>query len=521
MAEAPENPTVTTANPSVTEMRRTISPYDLTAADNSGAVISHPILKTNNYDEWACGFKTALRSRKKFGFLDGTIPQPHEGSPDLEDWLTINALLVSWMKMTIDSNLLTNISHRDVARDLWEQIRKRFSVSNGPKNQKMKSDLATCKQHEGMTVEGYYGKLNKIWDNINNYRPLHICKCGRCVCNLAAEQEKDREDDMVQQFLYGLDENKFHTIRSSLTSRIPLPGLEEVYNIVRQEEDMLNNRQSREERPEVTAFATQSRPRFEPITEKFPNKKLCKHCNRGGHSPDNCFVIIGYPEWWGDIPKGQSGRGRGRVGPGFNGGQTRNQLTYANAVTTGSPSIETANRVVTDRDRDAVSELTDEQWRGVVKLLNAGKGEEHDIKTSGHETLTGMCSTFPSWILDTGASHHMTGKLNLLTDLRKISPVLIILADGNKRVSDSEGTVRLGSHLILKSVFYVKELTSDLISVGQMMDENRCVVQLADHFLVIQDRTTRMVTGVGKRKDGSFCFRSMESVAAISSTVEV
>ncbi|CAB79159.1 LTR retrotransposon like protein [Arabidopsis thaliana] len=286
MADAPPPP------PSVIEVRRTILPYDLTAADNSGAVISHPILKTNNYEEWACGFKTALRSRKKFGFLDGTIPQPLDGSPDLEDWLTINALLVSWMKMTIDSELLTNISHRDVARDLWEQIRKRFSVSNGPKNQKMKADLATCKQ-EGMTVEGYYGKLNKIWDNINSYRPLRIC-----------------------------------------------------------------------------------------------------------------------------------------------------------------------------------------------------------------------------------ASHHMTGNLELLSGMRSMSPVLIILADGNKRVAVSEGTVRLGSHLILKSVFYVKELESDLISVGQMMDENHCVVQLADHFLVIQDRTTRMVTGIGKRENGSFCFRGMENAAAVHTSVK-
>ncbi|CAA7031059.1 unnamed protein product [Microthlaspi erraticum] len=504
---------------------RTISPYNLTAADNSGAVISHPILKTNNYDEWACGFKTALRSRKKFGFLDGTIPQPPVDSPDLEDWLTINALLVSWMKMTIDSELLTNISHRDVARDLWEHIRKQFSVSSGPKNQKMKADLATCKQ-EGTTVEAYYGKLNKIWDNINNYRPLRTCKCGRCVCNLGIEQEKDREDDMVQQFLYGLDETRFHTIRSSLTSRVPLPGLEEVYNIVRQEEDMLNNKQIREERPEVTAFATQSRPRFETGQEKFQGKGICKHCNCGGHSPENCFVVIGYPEWWGDRPRGransntQSGRGRGKVSAGFNGEQSRNPSTYANAVTAGSPSLQRANRVITDRDRDAVSGLTDEQWRGVLKLLNAGRSDDTNVKSGEHETQTGKSSNSSSWILDTGASHHMTGKLNLLTDLRNISPVLIILADGNKRVAVREGTVRLGSRLILNSVFFVEGLTSDLISVGQMMDENYCVVQLADHFLVIQDRNTRMVTGVGKREDGSYYFRRVESVAAVNTSLK-
>lgn len=61
---------------SVEIVRRTISPYYLTAADNSGAVISHPLLKGINYDEWVCGLKTALNSRKKTGFLDGMIPRP-------------------------------------------------------------------------------------------------------------------------------------------------------------------------------------------------------------------------------------------------------------------------------------------------------------------------------------------------------------------------------------------------------------------------------------------------------------
>lgn len=76
-------PKTTDANPTTMEVRRTISPYNLTAADNPDAVISHPLLKRTNYNEWACSMKTALCSRKKFGFLDGTIPRPNENSPDL------------------------------------------------------------------------------------------------------------------------------------------------------------------------------------------------------------------------------------------------------------------------------------------------------------------------------------------------------------------------------------------------------------------------------------------------------
>lgn len=76
--------------------------------------------------------------------------------------------------------------------------------------------------------------------------------------------------------------------------------------------------------------------------------------------------------------------------------------------------------------------------------------------------------------------------------------VLVILADGNKKITVKERIISLGA-VVFKSVFYVEELNSDLISVGKMMDDNHCVVQLTDHFIVIQDCATRTMIGVGKR----------------------
>lgn len=48
----------------------------------------------------------------------------------------------------------------------------------------------------------------------------------------------------------------------------------------------------------------------------------------------------------------------------------------------------------------------------------------------------------------------------------------------------------------------MERLPSDLISMGQFMDENKCVVQLADHFLVVQDCSSKMVISAGKRVGG-------------------
>lgn len=375
----------------VETVRRTISPYNLTTADNSGAVISHPLLKGTNYDEWACGMKMALSSRKKFGFFDGTIPRPEEGSSDLEDWWTIQALLVSWIKMTIDPVLRSNISHRDIAKDLWDHLKKHFSVTNGPRIQQIKAELACCKQR-GLTIETYYGKLRKIWDSMANHRPLQLCKCGKCDCNLGSVQEQDHEEDKVHQFLFGLDDTMFRTVRSSLVSRQPVQTLEEVYNIVRQEEDMIRNGMKvQEEQQEVTAFAMQTRSRLtQPQLRNNDKEKmeLCKHCHRTGHASENCYAVIGYPEWWGNRPRSRilHGRGRGGTLAGLQGGRGRG-LNYANAVHV--PNIvqnqEHAHYVLTDKDRDSVSGLNDTQWRALVNLLNTGK-------TPSIETLSGTSS---------------------------------------------------------------------------------------------------------------------------------
>jgi hypothetical protein len=113
-------------------LRKTISPYDITSNDNPGSLLTQVQLKGENYDEWARALKIALRARKNFGFVDGFIERPDEESPDLEDWWTNNSLLVSWIMNTIEPSLRLTMSHMEVAQDLWEDIKERFSMVNGP-----------------------------------------------------------------------------------------------------------------------------------------------------------------------------------------------------------------------------------------------------------------------------------------------------------------------------------------------------------------------------------------------------
>lgn len=123
--------------------------------------------------------------------------------------------------------------------------------------------------------------------------------------------------------------------------------------------------------------------------------KQCSVCGRAGHEASACFKVIGYPEWWGDRPKHRvdirgsqttsAGRGRGYT--------PRDNVTQINTDAVGSSTE------LTEHDRQGLCGLSDEQWNAIQKLINSGKSAT-SLSGKTHDTL---------WILDTGATHHMTG----------------------------------------------------------------------------------------------------------------
>ncbi|GKD46829.1 retrovirus-related pol polyprotein from transposon TNT 1-94 [Tanacetum coccineum] len=283
---------------SSSQQRKSISPYDITTLDNPGLVITQVQLKGDNYEEWSHSFRTAIRARKKFGFIDGTIERPGEKDKDIEDSWTINSLLI--------------------AKDAWDDIKDQFSVTNGHRIQQLKPDLAGCRQ-KGMTMVNYYGRLKQIWDELGNFDQIKTCTCGKCVCNIGAVFTKKQEEEKVHTFLMGLDESVYGTARSNIIAQDPLPNLNNVYSILIQEEKVNTMMRGKDERPELMALATQNR------TEAKNRSVICTECMKTGHSADNCFEIHGYPEWWGDRPRVDtkrngagrgllSGRGKGRGG---------------------------------------------------------------------------------------------------------------------------------------------------------------------------------------------------------------
>ncbi|KAK8276434.1 hypothetical protein V6Z11_D10G200500 [Gossypium hirsutum] len=219
----------------------------------------------------------------------------------------------------------------------------------------------------------------------------------------------------------GLD-GTYSTIRSNILANDPLPSLSKAYSMVIQEERVKTISREMEDRSDVMAMAVQSRGRGES-KEKWG---VCSNCRQPGHDIDNCFTIIGYPEWWGDRPRGtMKGGSRGKnLGQRQSNGRGRGGQR-ANAVRTHTGGVSSSNASTDDTEANTLPGLSNEQWQVFLQTL---KG----MRSTTTEKMTGKKL---SWIIDTGASNHMTGNLKFLHNIHKIPNCPVGLPDGSESVA--------------------------------------------------------------------------------------
>ncbi|CAH9118233.1 unnamed protein product [Cuscuta europaea] len=211
------------------------SPFFLGPQDRPRDYITPIRLRGENYDDWTGAIRLALRARRKFVFVDGTI-QTYENKCTEDDWLTIHSMLVSWLMNTIAPEVKNTLSKYEDAKLLWDELKERFSVMDGSRIHQLKVNIARCEQSSPLSVGTYYGQLKMWWDELNNYEPLLTCTCGKCTCKLGEQHAQRWESERFHQFLMGFSTDLYGQIRSNLLSQVPLPNLNRAYHQVTQEE---------------------------------------------------------------------------------------------------------------------------------------------------------------------------------------------------------------------------------------------------------------------------------------------
>ncbi|XP_024006537.1 uncharacterized protein LOC112083045 [Eutrema salsugineum] len=214
----------------------------------------------------------------------------------------------------------------------------------------------------------YYGRLCTLWEEFVIYRPLPMCTCGA-----ACEIVQERDEEKVHQFILGLDDSRR---TKQWVLQLAKSGAS-----VRGEDH-------RGSRPEQSLLK---------------KSMQCSNCGRGGHEKKDCWQLVGFPEWYTKRNNGRRGGSRGCGGRGSSAGRGRGQVTDAHA---------------TSSNASVFPDFTNEQWQVLTQMIQVKSAH------GGADKLSGKAK-FGDVILDSGASHHMTGDKSLLVDLDRFTGTLI------------------------------------------------------------------------------------------------
>ncbi|XP_010451106.1 PREDICTED: uncharacterized protein LOC104733201 [Camelina sativa] len=415
-----------------------MSPYYLHPVDSTGQVQTPILLNGVNYERWSKLMLNSLRTKRKLGFVNGTLKRPTNNPDEEEKWDMVNAMIIGWIYNSVEPKLRQSISLVDNANSMWASLQRRFFVSDDTRIHQLHSDIAACKQN-GDEVEVYFSKLRIMWDDLADFEKGFTCCCTTANCESMVNYEKMREKLRVHQFLMGLDNSRFGTTRSNLLSRQTDLNLESVYSQVIQEERHINAMRTTEDRTPIVGFSAttsassqqnhyvSSVSSAQASTSRFVKPTIvCSHCGKQGHEASSCFQLIGFPEWWekdkssggrGGFGRGRGasnqGRGRGGRGSGFRASHTQlgDSFSSADTSSSGIPNFTTDQWATLEQFVKKQGTNTKPPGK-TKKLLLFGKERRHDI------------------IIDSGASHHMTGDLHLLTDVITIAPCPIALPNG-------------------------------------------------------------------------------------------
>jgi hypothetical protein len=428
-------------------------------------------------------------------------------SPQYSSWKRCDTMVLSWIINSLSKEISASVIYLDTAFEVWQDLKERFTQSNGPRVYQLQKAIASLSQDQ-CSVSTFYTKLKALWDELINFRPIPACNCGALKILLDYQHY-----EYVMKFLVGLNDS-YASIRGQILLMEPLPSINKVFALVSQEERQreLNSRpilHAVESGP--TAFAVTN---YKPYggNKNFGKKErpVCSHCGITGHTVEKCYKIHGYPP-------GYKPRGRAAA----------NQVTAPSMGNQGSAPLS----------------ITSEQCQQLLSFLNSQMSNE--ASTSNHQAATAVMANSSNfsgilhhsqilhspkhtvfstkivnrnaysngtWVIDTGATDHMVYSTKLFTKITSTIHTTVELPNGESALVTHIGTVKISESLILADVLCVPSFSFNLISVSKLTSSLNCCIFFLSNLCFIQDLVKWKLIGRGKEKEGLYLLEDQDSV---------
>ncbi|RVW44659.1 Retrovirus-related Pol polyprotein from transposon RE1 [Vitis vinifera] len=406
-------------------------------------IITRHKLNGHNYLQWSQSVLLFICGKGKDEYLTGEAAMPETTEPG-ENFLLFGT-----------------------AKDIWDAAKETYSSSeNTSELFQVESALHDFRQGE-QSVTQYYNTLTRYWQQLDLFE-THSWKCS----DDAATYRQIVEQKRLFKFFLGLN-RELDDVRGRIMGIKPLPSLREAFSEVRREESRKKVMMGSKEQPAPTldgsALAARSFNSSGGDRQKR-DRPWCDYCKKPGHYKEACWKLHGKPADW--KPKPRSDRdGRAHVA--------------ANSESTSVPEPSPFNK---------------EQMEMLQKLLSqVGSGSTTGI------ALTASQGGMKQWIVDTGASDHMTGDAAILQNYKPSNGHSSVhIADGSKSKIAGTGSIKLTKDLYLDSVLHVPNLDCNLLSISKLARDLQCVTKFYPNSCVFQDLKSGKMIGSAELCSGLY-----------------
>ncbi|GJX51719.1 LysM domain receptor-like kinase 3, partial [Tanacetum coccineum] len=406
-------------------------PLFLHANDSNGnPMISFKLEGTRNYKVWSAAIKHALHTKNKLGFITGKCERPTDDDVlRQEQWDRCNSVVLSWILGCVTQELYIGQIYSSNAKDVWDELEETYSKTDGSVIYNMHFKVHTFTQ-SGLSLAEYYHKFNSQWIQYDALVDL-----PKCTCDTAKKLKKHDQLIRLRQFLMGLDD-VYANVRNSILITEPLPDVKSAFAILsRDESHRSNNVYSVNKTGSSSSSAFVSRSNNDWSANKSsnqssqnrrfnrgPNPNLgCKHYNMIGHTIDRCFELVGYPSGFKKNPKGNNSKA-----------SVNNVTASANTYVLSSDNYQKLMALLRNSGSRTACDI------GNVTGIPIGSNMVFCFASCRFFNMHNDISTYSAyvgWIIDSGASQHMTYSAVLLFNVIDVSHLDITVAHPNGTVA--------------------------------------------------------------------------------------
>ncbi|XP_068650626.1 uncharacterized protein [Aristolochia californica] len=292
-------------------MSKELTPIIHVQSENSGFTTSVTLTEVN-YDVWSQIMEIQIAGREKLEYIMGKTPFPQETDTSYAKWYAKNQKVKGWLLNSMSPDIMKRYIRLRTAREIWNAMEKAFYDGSDESQLFSLNQRVFSTKQTGRPLSTYYGDFVEIFQEFD-HRDKTIMKDPDDVIAYRKSVERLR----VHIFLNGLDA-EFEQVRGEILRKDPILDLEEAYAYVRRDSVRRTTLNTEVDRVETSAMvARRAKPKtarptgpnsYQNRTSGSQNRsyevgttkpeRICTHCGETGHTKEQCYELIGYPEWW-------------------------------------------------------------------------------------------------------------------------------------------------------------------------------------------------------------------------------